>query len=84
MRQDYDVLIVGAGVVGSSLALALSHLPLRIALIEQIPFRFEPPLSLDSKPIALNVASMRILQTLALWLALHNRELVLRIWGLHS
>jgi len=70
MRQNYDVLIVGAGVVGSSLALALSHLPLRIALIEQIPFRFEPPLSLDSKPIALNVASMRILQTLALWPAL--------------
>ncbi len=70
MKQDYEVLIVGAGVVGSSLALALSHLPLRIALIEQIPFRFDIPLSLDSKPIALNVASMRILRTLALWPAL--------------
>lgn len=71
MRQDYDVLIVGAGVVGSSLALALSYLPLRIALIEQMPFKFNVPLSSeDSKPIALNVASIRILQTLALWPAL--------------
>ena len=70
MKQNYDVLIVGAGVVGSSLALALAHLPLRIALIEQIPFRFDVPLSIDSKPIALNLASCRILQTLALWPAL--------------
>jgi 2-octaprenyl-6-methoxyphenol hydroxylase len=69
MRQDYDLLIVGAGVVGSSLALALAHLPLKIALIEQMPFRLDVPLS-DSKPIALNVASCRILQTLMLWPAL--------------
>ncbi|MDQ5900083.1 MAG: binding 3 protein, partial [Pseudomonadota bacterium] len=39
MKQDYDILIVGAGIIGSSLALALSSLPLRIALIEQSSFK---------------------------------------------
>lgn len=71
MKQNYDILIVGAGIVGTSLALALSHLPLRIALIEQAPFDSDaaslPP---ESKPIALNLASLRILQTLNVWPAL--------------
>jgi 2-octaprenyl-6-methoxyphenol hydroxylase len=71
MRQDYDILIVGAGIIGTTLALALSQLPLRIALIEQSPFKsltaFLPP---ESKPIALNLASLRILQTLNVWSAL--------------
>lgn len=71
MKQDYDILIVGAGVVGTSLALALSDLPLRIALIEQSSFKsLDSPLALESKPIALNLASLRILQTLTLWPAL--------------
>jgi 2-octaprenyl-6-methoxyphenol hydroxylase len=73
MKQDYDILIVGAGIVGSSLALALSHLPLRIALIEQLPFKSpDTPSSLESKPLALNIASIRILQTLNLWAALES------------
>jgi 2-octaprenyl-6-methoxyphenol hydroxylase len=71
MKQDYDILIVGAGIVGTSLALSLSHLPLRIALIEQSPFKsFDAPLASESKPIALNLASLRILQTLDVWSAL--------------
>ncbi len=68
MRQDYDILIVGAGVVGISLALALSHLPLRIALIEKASF--DSDVAPNSKPIALNLASLRIFQTLNVWPAL--------------
>lgn len=73
LKQDYDILIVGAGVVGSSLALALSNLPLRIALIEKKPFKEDAKLSdnlHNDKPIALNAASIQILQTLSLWPAL--------------
>lgn len=70
MKQDYDILIVGAGIVGSSLALALSNLPLKVALIEKMPFKCNSVLPLNSKPIALNVSSIRILQTLSLWPAL--------------
>ena len=71
MKQDYDILIVGAGIVGTSLALALSQLPLRIALIEQSSFKtLDAPLPAESKPIALNLASLHILQTLNVWPAL--------------
>ncbi|EDP47034.1 FAD-dependent monooxygenase [Rickettsiella grylli] len=71
MKPEYDILIVGAGIVGSSLALALSALPLRIGLIEQFPFNsLEETLSLPSKPIALNLASLRILKALKVWPAL--------------
>lgn len=71
MKPYYDILIVGAGIIGSSLALALSQLPLRIALIEQTPFNSDADLlHPESKPIALNLASLRILQTLKVWPAL--------------
>lgn len=71
MKQDYDILIVGAGIVGTSLALALSHLPLRIALVEQSSFKkLDTSLASESKPIALNLASLRIFQTLNIWPAL--------------
>ncbi|MFZ0218922.1 MAG: FAD-dependent monooxygenase [Candidatus Aquirickettsiella sp.] len=71
MKQDYDILIVGAGIVGTSLALALSHLPLRMALVEKLPLKsVDVSLPAESKPIALNLASLRILQTLKVWSAL--------------
>lgn len=68
MNQDYDILIIGAGIVGMSLVLALSHLPFRVALIEQAPINpTDSMLTAESKPIALNYASVRLLQTLLLW-----------------
>ena len=67
MKQDYDILIVGAGIVGTSLALALSNLPLRIALIEQSSFKIFDTGLPESKPIALNLASLRIFQALNIW-----------------
>lgn len=71
MKQDYDILIVGAGIVGTSLALALLDLPLRIALIEQSSFKtLDISLFSESKPIALNLASLRIFQALNVWSAL--------------
>jgi 2-octaprenyl-6-methoxyphenol hydroxylase len=68
MKQHYDILIVGAGIVGSSLVLALSHLPLRVALIEKTSFKLEDFIpTAESKAIALNHASMRILRRLLPW-----------------
>lgn len=66
-KRDYDILIIGAGMVGTSLALALSHLPLRIAIIEKTSFNLDITPNLDSKPIALNYASSRILKNLIPW-----------------
>ncbi len=69
MNHQYDVIIVGAGMVGASLAVALSHEPsLSIALIEAYPIK---PLSetdpIDLRVCALNQASEQLLDNLGIW-----------------
>lgn len=69
--HEVDVAIVGGGLVGASLAVALSGQALRVALLEAAP----PPQSAwswDERCIALNDASYRILQQLGLWPALQG------------
>lgn len=66
---SHDIVIVGGGLVGASLALALAPSGRRVALIETAP----PPRSQpawDERTIALNVASRRIYERLGLWPAL--------------
>ena len=65
-----DVLIVGGGLVGSALAVALDGLPIRVALLEaHDPRRLEQP-SFDSRVTALANGSRRILAGLGSWSAL--------------
>ena len=62
-----DVVIVGGGLVGSTLAHALAQLPIRTVLVEERdPDRLEQP-SFDDRATALANASQRILQGLGLW-----------------
>lgn len=64
--DDFDVAIVGGGLVGVSLAVALADLPLRIVLLEAAA----PPASApawDERCIALNDASRRIFESLGIW-----------------
>jgi len=64
---ECDVLIVGGGLVGSTLALALAQTPLRTVLVEERdPRRLEQP-SFDARATALANGSRRILQGLGLW-----------------
>jgi 2-octaprenyl-6-methoxyphenol hydroxylase len=64
---DFDVVIAGGGLVGGSLALALSGLPVRVALVEPVaPESPEQP-SFDDRSIALSHGSCRILQSLGIW-----------------
>jgi 2-octaprenyl-6-methoxyphenol hydroxylase len=67
MRTDYDVLIVGGGMVGASLAIALSEHQLRIGLLEAaIPSDPGRP-SYDDRGIALAYGSQKIFQAMGLW-----------------
>ncbi len=71
-QLDYDIIIVGGGLVGAGLACALADLQsgdskLRIAIIEAVPFRDAAQPSYDDRNIALSQASYRIFQTLGLW-----------------
>jgi 2-octaprenyl-6-methoxyphenol hydroxylase len=66
-EADHDVILVGAGLVGAALALALAPLSLRIALVEAQPLeRMEQP-GYDERSTALSYASVRILESLGLW-----------------
>lgn len=62
-----DVLICGGGMVGASLACALSTLPLRVAMVEAVPFGSTSQPSFDDRTIALSRTSQRILQTVGVW-----------------
>lgn len=64
---DYDLLIAGGGLVGSSLALALAPQSLRIGIIEAVPPTADKQPSFDSRVIALAFGSRRIFEGLGCW-----------------
>ena len=65
--QEYDVQVQGAGVVGRSLALALSRAGFRVALTSLAPAA--APVA-DVRAYALNAASVELLRSLKVWDAL--------------
>jgi 2-octaprenyl-6-methoxyphenol hydroxylase len=67
--MTYDLAIVGGGLVGASLAVALADSPLRVALIEAAAPPASPP-QWDERCIALNDASRRIFGAYGIWEAL--------------
>lgn len=67
MSSDFDVLIVGGGMVGASLAHALKDVPLRIGIIEAYPLHDVQQPSYDSRAIALSYGSKRIFDSLGVW-----------------
>jgi 2-octaprenyl-6-methoxyphenol hydroxylase len=67
--QTCDIAIIGGGLVGASLAVALAPLNLRIVLVEAATPPASAP-SWDERCIALNAASQQIVAGLGLWDAL--------------
>ncbi|MCH9769275.1 MAG: FAD-dependent monooxygenase [Gammaproteobacteria bacterium] len=67
LKTDYDLLIIGAGLVGTSLVAALRSQGFKIAMLEKhLPSALTSS-QLDTRPLALNYASFAILKTLGLW-----------------
>jgi len=63
----YDVLIVGGGMVGASLACALGEAGMHVAVIEAVRFQSDQQPSYDARTIALSHGSRRIFETLGIW-----------------
>lgn len=66
---EFDVIIVGGGMVGASLAVALAPLPLQIAVIEAFDPRqrgVSQP-SYDDRSTAIANGSQQILETIGVW-----------------
>lgn len=72
METPFDIVIVGGGMVGASLAHALKGLSLKIAVIEASPYDHQHP-SYDSRAIALSHGSYKILDQIGCWSAMSNQ-----------
>ena len=71
MPHDYDVVIVGAGMVGASLACAIAPTNLSIALIEPVLFNDDQQPSYDDRGISLSPSSKRILEHIGIWQSIY-------------
>jgi len=68
--KEWDVVIVGGGMVGASFALALRSTSLRVLLIEGIPPDSAAQPSFDERTTALGNGSRQIFETLGVWPAM--------------
>ncbi|HEX5538627.1 MAG TPA: FAD-dependent oxidoreductase, partial [Methylophilaceae bacterium] len=66
MNVEFDVIIVGSGLVGAACALALSRQNLKIALIESQAASGPPDSTLDSRVYAISPGNMTWLESLGL------------------
>lgn len=67
VKDDFDVFIIGGGLIGASLMLALRGSGLRVALVDSECYtdRIQP--NFDARSLALSSASIQILKTLDVW-----------------
>jgi 2-octaprenyl-6-methoxyphenol hydroxylase len=76
-----DVAIVGGGMVGASLALALKDTALKVALIEAVAPESAAQPSFDDRTTALGNGARRILETLGVWPRIAAQAAAIR--GIH-
>ena len=74
-NTDFDLMIVGGGLVGASLACALAHSSLRIAIIEVYPFKsggteYQP--AFDARSVALSYTSKQVFDGIGLWSSINK------------
>ena len=65
--RDYDIVIVGGGLAGASLAVALGNTAYRVAVIEAFEFDSNAQPSYDERTIALTYSAKHIFSQLGVW-----------------
>lgn len=74
-NTDFDLIIIGGGLVGASLASALENSSLRIAIIEAFPFtsddsEYQP--AFDARSVALSYTSKQVFDGMGLWSSINK------------
>jgi 2-octaprenyl-3-methyl-6-methoxy-1,4-benzoquinol hydroxylase len=85
MKEKYDVVIVGGGMVGAAVACSLGSSLLKVAIIENSPpAPYAPDQPHDMRVSALSIASKNILETVGAWEGVVNRRFCpfrrMRVW----
>lgn len=68
--DQYDLVIIGGGLVGGSLACALAGTGLRLCVVEAVPLQSSTQPSYDERVIALSWGSRRIFEGIGVWHAI--------------
>ncbi len=85
MKENFDVVIVGGGMVGAALGCGLGGSRLKVAVIEsELPEPFAPEQAHDLRVSALSIASKSILETVGAWTGVTSRRFCpfqrMRVW----
>lgn len=85
MKQQYDVVIVGGGMVGAAVACCLGGSALKVALLEnRLPEPFAPEKPHDLRVSALSIASKTILEMVGAWQGVESKRCCpfqrMRVW----
>jgi len=78
MSHDYDVIIIGGGMVGGCLGLALSQSSLRVAIVEAREFSEKQSDSAGKRAIALSWGSRCILEQLDIWPQVNDAAMAIK------
>jgi len=65
--ERYDIVIAGGGMIGTSLALALASLGLRVAVVEAVARKGVEQPSFDDRTTALSRSTQRMFEAMGLW-----------------
>jgi 2-octaprenylphenol hydroxylase len=85
MSRDTDVLVVGAGMVGATLACALADAGLGVAVVEHaLPQPFDPGADVDLRVSAISPGSRHVFEALGAWPGMVERRIspyrAMRVW----
>ena len=85
MKKEFDIVIVGGGMVGASVACSLGDSDLKVAVVEQaLPEEFTAEQPHDLRVSALSIASKNILESVGAWKGVLSRRSCpfkrMRVW----
>ena len=72
MKKSYDILIIGAGLNGATMALGAAQFGLSVALFDAHKMSDQLETGFDGRSYALSLTSVRMMRSLGLWDALND------------